>query len=161
MKRLLRMLFATFVLTVAVLGVLRLTPLWDRMLSPGTLRPVDFATLELGATGNEFLLCPPDLCAKASAHAESPVFDRGVEDLRVAVEAVALNSGGVTKAGEEGGNTHFVARTPLLRWPDWVTVRVLPAGEGKSTLAIYSRAVYGRRDFGVNQARIEDWLSRL
>jgi len=40
-------------------------------------------------------------------------------------------------------------------------VRVLPAGEGKSTLAIYSRAVYGRRDFGVNQARIEDWLSRL
>ena len=27
-----------------------------------------------------------------------------------------------------------------------------------SSLAIYSRSVYGRSDLGVNKARIEDWL---
>ncbi len=29
------------------------------------------------------------------------------------------------------------------------------------TLAIYSRSVYGRSDFGANKRRITDWLARL
>ena len=52
-------------------------------------------------------------------------------------------------------------RTPIVRWPDWVTVRFIPLGEDQSTLAIYSRSVYGRKDFGTNERRITDWLARL
>jgi len=33
--------------------------------------------------------------------------------------------------------------------------------EKRKTLAIYSRFVYGRSDFGVNEGRITDWLARL
>jgi uncharacterized protein (DUF1499 family) len=38
---------------------------------------------------------------------------------------------------------------------------VLPAGAGRSTLAIYSRSLVGRKDFGVNRARIQRWLAAL
>ncbi len=34
-------------------------------------------------------------------------------------------------------------------------------GKDRSTLAIYSRSVYGRSDFGANEGRITDWLARL
>ncbi|MCP5372522.1 MAG: DUF1499 domain-containing protein [Hyphomicrobiales bacterium] len=146
---------------LAVAGVLRLTPLWDRLLSPGDLRKVDFATLELASTPNQFLMCPPDLCRAATPHAESPVFDRPAADLRRALETVALATPGVEKVAEEGDTLYLVARTPLMRWPDWITLRVIDLGDRRSTLAAYGRAVYGRRDFGANRARIEGWFADL
>ncbi|MCP5366595.1 MAG: DUF1499 domain-containing protein [Hyphomicrobiales bacterium] len=145
----------------AVAGVLRLTSLWDRLLAPGELRKVDFANLELGPRPNQFLMCPPGLCRGATPHAESPVFARPAADLRRDLEAAALATPGVEKVAEEGDTLYFVARTPVMRWPDWITLRVLDLGDGRSTLAAYGRAVFGRRDFGANRARIEGWLANL
>ena len=48
-----------------------------------------------------------------------------------------------------------------MRFPDTVDVEVFPAGENQSTLAIYSRSLIGRKDFGVNRARITRWLAAL
>ncbi|MGB0506090.1 MAG: DUF1499 domain-containing protein [Pikeienuella sp.] len=36
----------------------------------------------------------------------------------------------------------------------------MPA-DGGSQLIIYARARYGRKDFGVNRARVLNWLKRL
>ncbi len=144
-----------------VLVIVRLTPLWDRLLSPGEFHAVDFATLELTAKPNQFLICPPDLCAKAAAHRESPVFDRAVTDLRTAIEAIAGAGGDVTQVSETEDTVDFVVRTPLMRWPDWVTVQVIPVGDDRSTLAIYSRSVFGHSDLGANEKRIVGWLQDL
>ena len=35
------------------------------------------------------------------------------------------------------------------------------SGKGKSTLAVYSRSVYGRSDLGVNRARIMAWVREV
>jgi len=54
-----------------------------------------------------------------------------------------------------------VQHTRLMRFPDTIDLEVFPAGEGQSTLAIYSRSLIGRKDFGVNRARITRWLAAL
>jgi uncharacterized protein (DUF1499 family) len=55
----------------------------------------------------------------------------------------------------------YVQRSRLLRFPDLVTVRFVPIDDTHSTLAIYSRSVYGKGDMGVNRIRVEEWLARL
>ncbi len=74
---------------------------------------------------------------------------------------MVLGSGAVTKMASSEDTLDLVARTLFVRWPDWVTVRFIPLGEKRSTLAIYSRSVYGRSDFGANKNRITNWLARL
>jgi uncharacterized protein (DUF1499 family) len=55
----------------------------------------------------------------------------------------------------------YVQRSRVLRFPDVITVQLIPLGPDRSTLAVYSRSRYGRSDFGVNRRRVEDWLTRL
>ena len=56
---------------------------------------------------------------------------------------------------------HFVARSAWLNFPDLVTAQVGDAGPGGSTLALYSRSVYGYSDLGVNRRRLNAWLAAL
>jgi uncharacterized protein (DUF1499 family) len=51
--------------------------------------------------------------------------------------------------------------TPLVGFPDTITVRFLEAADGSSTLAVYSRSFYGKSDFGANKKRLDAWLAQL
>ncbi len=55
----------------------------------------------------------------------------------------------------------WVVRSAVWNFPDIVAVQVLPRGPGSSTLALYSRSLYGHSDLGVNRRRIEAWLAAL
>jgi len=157
----LRYCVAGVAVIIMALVALRMTSWWDGLLPPGDHRAVRFETLVLTSKPNQYLVCPPDLCTEAKAHQESPQFDRTADDLRVAFETVVLGSKAVTKMAESEDTLDVVARTPFVRWPDWVTIRFIPLGENRSTLAIYSRSVYGSSDFGANKRRITNWLARL
>ncbi len=124
---------------------------------------MDFATLKLSRKPNQFLMAPPGLCQMAKPHADSPVFAMSAAELMQRVEALAAGEARVTvaKKAPDGLSATFVARSKVFRFPDIIDVAAQPHGEGGSTLAIYSRARYGVRDFGVNRARIENWISRL
>ncbi len=56
---------------------------------------------------------------------------------------------------------HYVVRSAMWNFPDLVTVSVDGPDSGPSTLAIYSRSVYGHSDLGANRARVEAWLAAL
>lgn len=64
-------------------------------------------------------------------------------------------------AGSPGaGRITWVTRSALFGFPDYTTAEARP--EGRATrLALWARQRYGRGDFGVNQARLDDWLARL
>ena len=161
LRKALRYCVAGVAVIVTALVALRMTAWWDGLLPPGDHRAVRFETLVLASKPNRYLVCPPDLCTAARAHRISPRFDRSADDLRAAFETVVLGSAAVTKMAESEDTIDVVVRTPVVRWPDWVTVRFIPLGENRSTLAIYSRSVYGGSDFGANERRITDWLARL
>jgi uncharacterized protein (DUF1499 family) len=48
-----------------------------------------------------------------------------------------------------------------MRFVDTVAIRVLPAGEGGSTFAAYSRSELGYGDLGTNRRRLESWVAAL
>jgi len=54
----------------------------------------------------------------------------------------------------------YVQRSRVFGFPDYLTVRAV-ATAGGAGLIIWSRARYGRGDFGVNRARVEAWLALL
>ena len=78
-----------------------------------------------------------------------------------AFDAVATAEGArrLVWAPEEGRAT-YVDRSRVVGFPDYVSVSVLPEGDG-SRLSAYSRLRFGRDDFGVNRARLERWAARL
>lgn len=124
---------------------------------------IEFATFTLNWKPNQFLLAPTGLCENAQPHMESPVFNSSPEALLEQFRKVALAAPRVREVADRATPTQtvFVAKSKVFRFPDVIDVMTVPAGDGQSTLAVYSRAQIGVRDFGVNRKRIEDWLSRL
>ncbi len=152
-------LVAVVVLTPAILGRERMLAL---VFGPVDLSPIDFKTLQRSPRPNQYLVCPPDFCA-ATPDAISPVYEMPASTLRdrwlrvlarqPRVEQIAVSA--------DGWQYDFIQRSWLFRLPDSITIRFVPLGDTRATLAIYSRSHDGRSDFGVNRKRIEAWLKAL
>ncbi len=166
MKTILRCLSIGVLIVVGVAAVLLFTPLGERPLAAlfavGDVESVDFAGLRLTDKPNQFLMCPPGICS-ANPHADSPVLDVSFEQLREHWRQVLAVQPRVEllAADEEGQQFDYVQRSARFRFPDLITVRFISVSFSKSTLAIYSRSVYGKSDLGVNRERIEAWLKIL
>jgi len=124
--------------------------------------PVDFSTLRLKPSPNQFLVCPPGYCA-AEAHLASPEFDMSAAELRNRwVERIETLPRVERIAGDDASEQYdFEQTTPLLGFPDTITVRFIDLGDGRSTFAVYSRSHYGYSDMGANRKRIGQWLANL
>ncbi len=94
---------------------------------------------------------------------DAPVFDMTPEELMAAFDRVAMAEPRVTRlAGSVGdGFATYIARSRVFGFPDYISVRALPADGGGATLAIFSRQRFGRDDMGVNGKRLDDWLGKL
>ncbi|ACI98471.1 DUF1499 domain-containing protein [Rhodospirillum centenum] len=124
---------------------------------------IDFQTLELGWKPNQFLVAPPGATPLAQPHAAAPVFPVPAASLRDAVIALVEQEPRtrIVRRSDDGMRLTAVQQSRAMRFPDFVSIEIRPAEGGGSTLLVYSRAVFGVRDFGVNQARVEGWLTRL
>ena len=163
MRRFLRSLL----ITVAGIIIAAAALIWEgttleSMLDVGEVPVIDFATLERGPHANQYLLCPKGMCS-AETDGEAPVFDVPVEQLQVAWDEMLAEQPRLQVLRRDVTNVQidYVQRTRLLRFPDLVTVRFVPIDDTHSTVAIYSRSVYGQSDMGVNRIRVEEWLARV
>ena len=73
-----------------------------------------------------------------------------------AIAALAEEEGAERIAGDALFGTWMV-RTALMRYPDYVSIRLLPEGDGTRVQA-FSRSRFGYGDAGVNRARLRRWL---
>jgi uncharacterized protein (DUF1499 family) len=148
------------VLTGAVVAIrLYMDRAAENALGPG--EDVAIGDLRDPIPGNAFLVCPANYC-RASA-APSPVFSVTPAQLAEAVRRLIAEQPNVffVDAGPEARRFTLIQHTPLLRFPDIVTVEYVALGPDRSSLAIYSRARYGKGDFGTNRRRVLAWLDRL
>jgi len=166
MKKFLRFT-ATVVLIAVVAGaVLLMTPLGERPLKSlfpvGDIETVDFAAIRLTDKPNQYLVCPADYCG-AAPHAASPVFGVSAERLRVRWHEVVADQPRIEtlSENEDGSAIDYVQRSARFRFPDIITVRIIAISPSQSTLAIYSRSIFGEDDFSVNRERVEAWLALL
>lgn len=155
-------------ITIAGIAFAALALIWEgstleTMVFPiGDVPVVDFATLQRTAVPNQYLLCPKDMCTTETDGA-APVFDLPVEQLQAAWDAMIAEQPRVQVLRRDvtGVQIDYVQRSRMLRFPDLITVRFVAVDDTHATLAIYSRSKYGAGDFGVNRARIEEWLAKL
>lgn len=124
---------------------------------------LDFKTLQLSGKPNQYLMLPEGFESSATPDDRSPVFAVAGATLSAALKRVALAEARteMLSADDDAGAYEFVQRSAVFRFPDFISVKIVPAGEGHSTLAIYSRAKVGYSDFGVNRKRVERWLTAL
>jgi hypothetical protein len=110
---------------------------------------------------NAFLACPPGYCAATAF--ESPVFALSADRLaRMWAEMIAGERGVVQVEHQPAARRAvLIQHTPLLRFPDIITVEFVALAPDRSSLAIYSRSRYGRGDFGTNRRRVLRWLDGL
>ncbi len=132
------------------------------LFGPPDLGPVNFETLKRRSSPNDSLACPQNLCI-AKSDVTPPLFAVSAPELEKAFAKVIASEPRVEQvASDDGGLTQrYVQRTKIMRFPDTIVVRFIDLGDGRSTIALYSRSQLGESDFGVNHARIERWLEKL
>ena len=120
-------------------------------------QPLDFATRALPATPNTCLLTPAT--APGSGHLHRDPFPVAPDDAFAAIRAVAAAQPRTFSlaAYPDRRQAQWVVRSRLMNYPDIVVAEAAPAGDGTG-LWLYSRSLLGHSDFGVNRARVMDWL---
>ena len=78
------------------------------------------------------------------------------------VEAVASRQPRTVRVDDGSDPLHrrYVQRSPLMRFPDTVSVDAVPVAGG-TALRVSSRAQLGVDDFGANEDRVRRWLAAL
>ncbi len=121
--------------------------------------PMDLRTFEKPDVANHFLVCDPAFC-RATPDMPSPNFWQSAERIGKALHTILREEPRLFPVSEDdaAGRWLYVQRSALFRFPDAIWVQIMSRPEGGSTLALYSRSLYGRYDFGVNEARLRRWL---
>jgi hypothetical protein len=123
---------------------------------------IDFTRLKKTTKPNQYLVCPTGLCAE-TPDLVARVYPVTASKLATTWQSIVLVEANVTERTRDQAmlKMDYVQRTAKIRYPDLITVQFLDRPDGQSTLAIYSRSVYGHSDMGVNKARITSWLAKL
>ncbi len=126
------------------------------------VRPQDLRKLDKVPLGNAFLACRSDLC-KAPASIVPPAFELSPARLVAAVRRAVGRQPRVELIFETFNFRQLVCvqRSAVFRFPDVVRIQFFDLGGGRSTIALFSRSVYGRSDFGVNEERVRAWLEAM
>ncbi|PTW50121.1 DUF1499 domain-containing protein [Rhodovulum kholense] len=130
---------------------------WFRMVpdDPGVWH-VDPLTATKPETPNAALVRPEGGDRAAPVYALTP------EALAEAFDAMALAQPRTSRIAGAPGDLFmtYVQRSALWGFPDYISVRILPEGDG-ATWAAFSRSRYGHSDLGVNAKRLTDWQAAL
>lgn len=89
-----------------------------------------------------------------------PTFEVSAAELGAAFDAVAMADErvDVVAGSASEGHVTYVQRSRAMHFPDYISVRFIDVPDAGSTIAIFSRARYGQKDFDVNEKRVERWL---
>lgn len=85
------------------------------------------------------------------------VVETGPEGL-ARLDAIARNAPRtIVLAGSVSeGRITYITRTKIIGFPDYTTVQ-----QDGDVLRIHGRLRFGRKDFGVNKARVDGWLAQM
>jgi uncharacterized protein (DUF1499 family) len=134
--------------------------IWE-MFGPADLGDVAFETLERRPTPSDALACPSGLCPASDIL--PPAYPVDPASLRKAMRKALMNERRLTLVDVKDNPPidRYVQRSERMRFPDTIIVRYIGLGPSRSTIAIYSRSQLGKKDFGVNTARVERWIGKL
>ena len=152
-------------IVVVLVGAVLLFPgssrWFEQAVDVGALPDIDFQSLQRVDKPNDYLVCPDGLCQAARADETANIYDVPMTKLRAIVLEYVDSDPNIDtyRLDLNRQQFDFVERSRSMRFPDVVTVRFFDVDGQRSTLAIYSRSIYGYSDLGANQRRVKRWLS--
>ncbi len=125
--------------------------------------PVNFVELRRSETPNDALVCPIDYCGQATPDIVSPVYALNAAVLAQELRDSVPLSDDLLMIDERNAGLRllFIRYTPILQFPDIITVECIGLDEKRSTIAIYAKARLGGYDFGNNLALVKQWLALI
>lgn len=122
----------------------------------------DFSTLSNRKSPNEYIITPNDF-GSATPHSISPVYNIDANKLKGKIHDIIMGSPRVRFIGEDKptNRLEYVQRTLIFRFPDVVTVQIIPISDKQSTFAMHSYSTYGHGDLGVNKKRVKGWIAEI
>jgi uncharacterized protein (DUF1499 family) len=123
-------------------------------------QPVEFGSLALPRSPNTCLAAPAG--AHPGAHIQVPPLPVDAATAWPLLRRLGERFPRTTLLAEwpERRQVQWVHRSALVRFPDIVAAELRPGPAGAG-LFLYSRALFGWSDFGVNRRRVEAWLAAL
>jgi uncharacterized protein (DUF1499 family) len=93
----------------------------------------------------------------------SPEFDMDAVSLAKAFDDIVLATPGVELLAGAPDDLFvtYIARTKTIKYPDYISIKYIDLGDGRSTFAVFSRSRFGSSDLGVNRQRFQHWLTQL
>jgi hypothetical protein len=143
-------LFIAFAL-IALLGLMAYVRLAPTDAAQWNALP-QIAALDAAAPVDQVIL----LTGGAALHLSTAKGDPAVLLAKLDTIAMAMPRTARLAGSVEEGRISWVTRSALWGFPDYTTAEARPDG-----LTLYARLRFGREDFGVNAARLSDWLLRL
>ena len=160
-------LVALIVLWFTPLGTAPLTALFPT----GPVATIDFSQVTIGRGGHASLVCPnAQLCP--DRHDGTSVYDADMNKMKAAWTA-AMKSEPRSRLVHSDEPVHqytYMIRSVMWRMPDLITVQFVDQSDrrlllgrdaDRTTLAVYSRSLYGVIDFDTNSARVRRLLGFL
>ncbi len=92
---------------------------------------------------------------------ESPSFEMDSQTLFERVQNAAETLGGERVSGEFEDFATFVFYSKIMRFPDFMSVKVVRDEQGRARPIIYARLHYGKSDFQVNRRRVLQILEMI
>ena len=123
---------------------------------------VDFKSMKLPITPNYYMQCPSNFCIKGS-NKDSPVFNVPVDTLEMLWGDMIKRQPRVSLLVNdiERHQQVYVQCSWFWHFPDFINVQFVSLSDHTSSLAIYSHSRFGYSDLGVNQQRVQGWLTQL
>lgn len=146
-------------LVMALLGVTSCASAQSPEANPAMIDPL---TIERTGQPNDALVCPPDRCT-AEPDKPPPEFDLPANEVFEAWLTVVKSEPRTTLIADDPDQllVNVEQRSRLFGFVDTISARVLPIGDARSSIAVYSRSNVGYWDLGVNKGRVDSWLEAL
>lgn len=123
-----------------------------------TSLPLDFSTLRPPNKPRWCLVLPEGFESMAEPHLRAQPIAASPAEVLSAFREIALRAPRTRQVDEAGGQIELAQTSAVWRFTDRITVEAMEISPGMTALAIYSRAVLGYYDFGVNRKRVSAWL---
>ena len=123
---------------------------------------VDPLTAPAAGSDNAFRAVPEE-DQTVDAQLRTGIYPASADAVAEALGEIALAEPGTRVLAATPGEAWvtYVQRSQVFGFPDLISVRVEESGEGGATVAIFSRARFGKSDMGVNERRVRRWLDGL
>ncbi|MDA4847303.1 DUF1499 domain-containing protein [Hoeflea poritis] len=135
---------------------------WMRLAGSPDRGRLDLVEIRRSPTANDALACTARL--RDDCDFEVPAIDAAPADIAARLAGRIEDADPLARRvddGDDPAHLRYVTYSPAMRFPDLISIELVPLDDGRTGVIAYARAQLGRLDFGANLERLKLYLKDL